>query len=107
MSLAELARRWGAYVVGVGLPLAVLSPIFSGASDSFPFSTYPMFSQPRGQPTLYAVVAQMSDGGEQRLSPELVGSKEVLQAKVLIQRSVDGGSEGMAALCRDTALRVA
>ena len=107
MRLAELARRGGAYVVGVGLPLAVLSPIFSGAGDSFPLSTYPMFSRARGQPTLYAVVAQMSDGHQQRLSPELVGSKEVLQAKVLIQRSVDGGPETMAELCRDTAARVA
>lgn len=107
MILAEWARRWGPYVVGIGVPLAVLSPVFSGAADSFPLSTYPMFSQPRGQPTLYAVVAQMSDGRQQRLSPELVGSKEVLQAKVLIQRSVDGGPGSMAELCRGTAARVA
>jgi len=107
VSPAELARRWGAYVVGVGLPLAVLSPIFSGAADSFPLSTYPMFSRARGQPTLYAVVATTADGREQRLAPELVGSKEVLQTKVLIQRAVEGGGATMAELCRDTAARVA
>jgi hypothetical protein len=94
-------------VVGLGLPLAVLSPVFSGADDSFPLSTYPMFSHPRGQPTLYAVVATTPDGREQRLAPDLVGSKEVLQTKVLIQRAVEGGRATMAELCRDTAARVA
>jgi len=107
MILAELARRWGAYLVGLGLPLAVLSPLFSGAADSFPLSTYPMFSHARGQPTLYAVVASTPQGREQRLAPELVGSKEVLQTKVLIQRAVEGGEATMAELCRETAARVA
>lgn len=101
------ARRCLAYAVGLGLPVAVLSPIWSGAPDSFPLSTYPMFAQPRGQPTLHTLVGVTADGSERRLSPELVGSKEVLQAKVLIQRSVAEGSEAMAQLCESTAARVA
>jgi len=107
MIQVERVRRWAAYAVGLGLPLAVLSPIVSGATDSFPLSTYPMFSHPRGQPTLYAMVATTAQGREQRLTPELVGTKEVLQAKVLIQRAVDGGEASMAELCEDTAARVA
>ncbi|MEY2931282.1 MAG: hypothetical protein RL033_2031 [Pseudomonadota bacterium] len=111
MALAErarsAARRCLAYVVGLGLPVAVLSPIWSGAPDSFPLSTYPMFARPRGQPTLHMLVGLAADGSERRLSPELVGSKEVLQAKVLIQRSVDEGAEAMAQLCQSTAARVA
>lgn len=105
------ALPWGqrcvAYVVGLGLPLAVLSPIWSGAPDSFPLSTYPMFARPRGQPTLHTLVGLTADGRERRLPPEIVGSKEVLQAKVLIQRSVAEGPSAMAQLCETTAARVA
>ena len=100
-------QRWFSYVVGLGLPAAVLSPIWSGAPDSFPLSTYPMFARPRGQPTLHSLVGLSQDGNERRLSPELIGSKEVLQAKVLIRRSVAEGPEAMLRLCEAAASRVA
>jgi hypothetical protein len=107
MTRTELARRVLAYALGLGMPAAVLSPLFSGAPDSFPLSTYPMFAQPRGQPTLDSVVALTTDGREERLPPPLIGTKEVLQAKVLIQRSVEAGPEAMAQLCQDVAARTA
>ena len=107
MTRTELGTRLCAYLFGLGVPAAVLSPLLCGAPDSFPLSTYPMFAQTRGQATLYVVVAIASDGQEQRLPPPLIGTKEVLQAKVLIQRAVDGGPETMAQLCDETAARVA
>lgn len=111
MTPMERAVPWGqrcvAYLVGLGLPLAVLSPAWSGAADSFPLSTYPMFARPRGQPTLYTLVGLAAGGSERRLPPELVGTTEVLQAKVLIQRSVAAGAEAMAQLCQTTAARAA
>lgn len=107
MARTEVAQRLCAYLLGLGLPAAVLAPLLSGASDSFPLSTYPMFAQPRGELTLYSMVALGGDGHEERLPPALLGTKEVLQAKVLIQRSVDGGSDSMAQLCSDVAARVA
>src|SRR6185503_17432588 len=108
MTGSELGRRLLAYVLGLGTPLAVLSPLFfSGTADSFPLSTYPMFARARGQPTLYTVVARAASGREYRLPPALLGTKEVLQAKVLIQRSVEAGPEAVARLCEDTAARVA
>jgi hypothetical protein len=107
MSAAELALRGVAYLAGLGATAAVLSPLVSGATDSFPISTYPMFARAPGQPTLFAVVATAADGVEQSLPPELVGSSEVLQAKVLIQRSVQRGPQAMAELCEATAARVA
>jgi hypothetical protein len=107
MTRAEFARRALGYALGLGMPAAVLSPLFSGARDSFPLSTYPMFAQPRGQPTLYSVVAIEADGREARLPPSLIGTKEVLQAKVLIERSVAAGPEAMAQLCAEAAVRVA
>ncbi len=99
--------RLVAYLVGLGATAAVLSPLASGAADSFPISTYTMFASPRGQPTMFSVVAQAVDGSEQRLPPALVGSSEVLQTKVLIQRSVEAGPDAMAGLCRAIAERIA
>lgn len=107
MARSEAAQRLCAYLLGLGAPAAVLAPLLCGTADSFPLSTYPMFAQPRGELTLYSMVAILGDGREERLPPPLVGTKEVLQAKVLIQRSVDGGAESMAQLCGDTAARVA
>lgn len=107
MRCAELSRRCVGYLAGLGATAAVLSPLVSGAADSFPISTYPMFARAPGQPTLFALVATTRDGIERSLPPELVGSTEVLQVKVLIQRSVQQGPEAMAELCEATAARVA
>lgn len=107
MGVAELARRCFAYVAGWGATAAVLSPLLSDSADSFPISTYPMFARSPGQPTLYAMLATSGDGTERTLTPELVGSTEVLQAKVMIQRSVQRGQVAMSELCQATAARVA
>lgn len=93
-------------VVGLGATAAVLSPLVGMEGDSFPISSYPMFAHPRGQPTLFAVIARAADGREVRLPPSMVGSAEVLQTKVLIQRSVQQGEGAMRALCEGVAARV-
>lgn len=99
--------RWLGLGVGVASLAAVLSPLASMNDDSFPISSYPMFARPRGQPTLYAVIARAGDGSERRLAPSWLGSSEVLQAKVLIQRSVERGPEATRELCRNVAERIA
>lgn len=93
--------------VGLGTMAAVLSPLGSMDADSFPISSYPMFARPRGQPTLYTALARAADGSAQPVPPGWVGSSEVLQAKVLIQRSVQRGPEAIRALCRGIAERIA
>jgi hypothetical protein len=98
-------RPW-AYLVAGGTLLAVLWPLFSGR-DSFPLSNYPMFSRPRGQPVLLSVIASSSGAAEWRVPSALVGSDEVLQTKVLIERAVNGGQEAMRQLCVEVAARVA
>jgi hypothetical protein len=65
-----------------------------------------MFSHPRGQPELLSVVATSSSGAEWNVPSALVGSDEVLQTKVLIQRAVSGGKSEMARLCKRVAVRV-
>jgi hypothetical protein len=107
MSWRARLERGVALVVGLGASLAVLSPLVAMDGDSFPISSYPMFARPRGQPTLYAAVARAADGSEHRLPPGAIGSSEVLQSKVLIQRSVEGGPEAMLALCQSIAQRIA
>ena len=103
----QLGRVLGA-CVGIGGTLAVLSPLVADAeADSFPISSYPMFARPRGQPTLHALIGRTADGLERRLPPEVVGSSEVLQTKVLIQRSVEAGPRAMQELCEAVAQRVA
>jgi hypothetical protein len=103
----ERFAQWLGLAVGVAATAAVLSPLAAMDDDSFPISSYPMFARPRGQPTLYAVIARASDGSERRLAPSWLGSSEVLQAKVLIQRSVEGGPAATRALCRSVAARLA
>jgi hypothetical protein len=107
MSWRARLERGVALVVGLGTSLAVLSPLVAMDGDSFPISSYPMFARPRGQPTLYAAVGRAADGSEHRLPASAIGSSEVLQTKVLIQRSVERGPEATLALCQSIAQRIA
>lgn len=107
MTGRDRRARWLGLCVGLGTMVAVLSPLGSMDADSFPISSYPMFARPRGQPTLYAAIARGAGDRERRVPPHWVGSAEVLQAKVLIQRSVARGREGTRALCRGIAERIA
>jgi hypothetical protein len=107
MRAGERVQRCIGLAVGLGATAAVLSPLATMDADSFPISSYPMFARPRGQPTLFAAIARAADGSERRLPPSAVGSSEVLQTKVLIQRSVEQGPQAMQALCRTIAERVA
>jgi hypothetical protein len=107
MLTSEHWPRIKAYGIGAGMTALVLSPLVTGAADSFPISDYPMFARRPGQPILFAIVAAADDGGERRLPPDLIGSGEVLQTKALIQRSVQLGPTAMAELCQATAQRVA
>src|SRR5687767_8124168 len=107
MTLSEPARRAGAYLVGLGTTAVMLSPLVTGAPDSFPISTYPMFARARGKPVFEVVVGVAADGRETPLPAALVASGEVLQTKVMISRSVAGGPAAMADLCQSVAARVA
>jgi hypothetical protein len=107
MAHSERLARAAAALIGLATAAVVLSPLADMDNDSFPISSYPMFARPRGQPTLYAVTGRRRDGSELRLPAEVIGSTEVLQTKVLIQRSVDRGPDAMRELCRGVAGRVA
>lgn len=99
-------RAWG-YLAGLGATAAVLSPLVTAQPDSFPISTYPMFSRSRGSPVIDAVVGVSGNGADRPLPPSLIASGEVLQTKALIARAVQHGRAGMAELCGEVAQRVA
>ena len=103
--------RIPAALVSLGL---VASAAWPGArrdlhgADSFPLSTYPMFATPR--PTTIALdyaVAVRNDGTRTAISPRLVGSAEVLQARATIARALAGGKAASEDLCRRIASRIA
>jgi hypothetical protein len=69
--------------------------------DSFPLSTYPMFSWSRPQETTVSSAAGYdAAGGRLRLSPMVVGgTREVIQAAGTVAQAINTGAA--AALCRE------
>ena len=101
------SRAFG-YLVGFGLVVCALVPSVLGLGDSFPFSTYPMFSTRRDRPTVHVAVGLDARGGEMRLGPQIVvGSLEVMQAAQTVRNAVRAGKRARKELCEAIALRVA
>jgi hypothetical protein len=99
--------RWPAYVVGLGTVAAAAWPGFHRAQDdAFPLSTYPMFARTLDKPQV-SFVERVEGGRHTRLSPEHLGSDEVMQAYRTVKRAVRKGPKAAEALCRTLARRVA
>lgn len=82
--------------------LAVAAPVLSSPyRDSFPLSTYPMFSIARPQQTTVdSVVGFDITGTELALHPDDIGgTREVIQAAATISRAISRGEAE--ALCRE------
>ncbi len=105
--MAERGWRWKleAVLVWVGLTAAVLYPIIPD-EDGFPLSNYPMFSTPKGTTAkIYHVVGFTSDGRGFPLSPEMVGTDEIMQGYQTVKLAIRGGRAR--SLCEEAADRVA
>ncbi|MEO5842551.1 MAG: hypothetical protein ABIQ73_03970 [Acidimicrobiales bacterium] len=99
-------RRGWAYVVSVAALALVFSPVLRPSQrDSYPLSTYPMFSYDRGrQSALPTAVGVTVEGQLRRLSPELIsGGYEPVRAFATVEASIDNGDT--ADLCREIAER--
>lgn len=85
----------------------VLSPLLRPDHDSYPLSTYPMFSTPIGRESaLPTAVGRRDDGAIVRLSPELIsGGFEPVRAFAVVARAISGADTE--SLCREIAARVA
>lgn len=100
--------RVRAVVVAVAALAAVLWPVVRRPQvDSFPLSTYPMFTQERPRvTTIDLAVGVDADGRDVRLDPGLVGGTiEVIQAVATVAAGIRHGTT--TALCEEVAGRVA
>ena len=94
--------RWAVRVFALALLAAVLAPpLRRPSADSFPLSTYPMFSHPRDEVTpLQLSVAIAPDGSHRRLPPRIVsGTSEIIHAAATMRRAIDSGDA--AGLCAE------
>lgn len=97
------------YAFSFALVGAVVAPgLVPGVSDSFPLSTYPMFSRARPE-TMWAATARAvtADGDEVVVATSDIATSEPMQAVATLKRALDGGPAAARALCRDIAGRVA
>jgi hypothetical protein len=82
--------------------VAVVAPVLRGPGhDSFPLSSYPMFSTARGREAVFATAVGLDADGERRfLSPGLLATTdEPVQAAVTVAQAVEAGEEAIESLC--------
>ena len=110
--LGASSTRSYAYVLSALAIGAVLYPMRFDPQDpdqdSFPLSTYPMFSydKPRTA-TVTSAVALGADGVEHAVPPEFVATSETMQALRTIAKSVRAGRKESRQLCASIAEHVA
>lgn len=96
-----------AYVVSIAFAVAVALPLlWSPRSDSFPLSTYPMFSgRQSAEADIPHAVAVHKDGGRRILPPDAVLNDEVIQAFETLRQAIADGPQATLALCERIAAR--
>lgn len=98
-----------AYGVLAIVVVAMLAPwLWPPSADSFPLSTYPMFSTDRGNRSSVATVVGLDAAGEEhRLSPELIGGSDEPMLAVATATRARQGRAAQQRLCEQVAARVA
>lgn len=95
------------YAVSIALLGATLSPLARHPDeDSFPLSTYPMFSHERPRELTMVHALGLDAEGERTPLPPMIsaGNREVLQSMATLQQAVGGGRAR--AQCEEIAERV-
>lgn len=102
---ATALRRTYAYAVTILLALAILSPVLADSrSDSFPLSTFPMFSGRRSADVSISHVVGTTESGERVvLPPAALNTDEVVQAFETVRQAVAQGPASTQALCTEAA----
>jgi len=103
-----LERGWS-YLFSVVLVVAIFYPLQTQPlRDSFPLSTYPMFTTKRpAYADIDHVVGVAGDDRSEVIRPGLVASSEVLQTKMVITEALRQGRRGAKQLCEQVSRRVA
>ncbi|QQR90005.1 MAG: hypothetical protein IPJ88_17920 [Myxococcales bacterium] len=96
-----------AYVFSSLIVALVLVPLlYAPLQDSYPLSSYPMFSVERDKPWVRHMRAVDTQGRSKRLPPHMIANEEVMQAAVLVNRAVNDGPEQCIALCQRVSSRL-
>jgi len=107
--MRAMHRAW-AYAVSVALLALAIWPAFRRPviDDSFPLSTFPMFSASRPRRmTITHVLAVHADGTREPLPPSITSDNpEVLQSMMTIRRAAFAPPDYRAKYCRTVAKRV-
>lgn len=102
--------RWVSLAVGWSLVAGVMAPVFLGASDDFPFSTYPMFTADRSRVELVVMLqsdTQASLLQGEKVPPDWIAGQEVMMAMTTIKHAVWGGPPQMLRLCGEVRAQAA
>ena len=108
--MSSYRHLWIGTAVSLVVTALVLSPAFGNPNeDSFPLSTYPMFSHGKPNPDLVLTqaLAVFANGDRKPLPPKLAtGNEEVIQAMRMIVDETYSGEERAKNFCRDIAARI-
>ncbi len=108
--MTDRGHLWMGLIVSGVTAALLLTPAFRDPSeDSFPLSTFPMFSAAKRDPDLVItqVLAVAPDGTRRPLPPELAtGNVEVIQALQMVRNEVYGGRERLTKFCSGVATRL-
>lgn len=101
-------ERLRAYLIAAIVLAATAAPALrEPQDDSYPFSTYPMFTHRRGRTNrVSAAIAVSAEGSEARVPPAYVANAETMQAFYTIARAVAAGGGSARELCRGIAERI-
>jgi len=101
--------RVAAGVVTIAMLVVTLSPLVRNPNDDgYPLSTYPMFAWKRPTKlTMSYAIGETTTGERRYLTPRVVGSGEVLQARAIVERAVAKGGTELTAFCTRVAANVA
>lgn len=106
----ERSRKWAAAALTLVVAALLLSPVVrTPPVDSFPLSTFPMFSN-LIEPVVDIdfVVGIDESGGTVTLDPETIaGTDEIIVAGSIVRQAVRGGTTALALLCAEVAVRAA
>lgn len=102
------AVRLAVYAFSAFMVAAVAAPgVIPGMQDSFPFSTYPMFSRRRPDVAWMATAkAVRADGSRAPIAARDIASSEPMQTLSTLKRALNGGPEAARALCEAIAGRL-
>ncbi|MDD9945288.1 MAG: hypothetical protein OXU20_29870 [Myxococcales bacterium] len=97
-----------AYLLGGLFVAATAYPAFlPPGEDSYPLSTYPMFSRDRGKRSwVGSALALDRQGTELPLAPSYVANSEAMQAVKTLNTALNRGRKAARKLCAAIALRV-